>query len=82
MGKSGNIKDKVDRQLLHEYLWNHRVRGDFVPFTSKELAEKLGISVFQMSRIYGEMKDVGRVEKVGTRYRVFDPSVFAWNTKH
>lgn len=81
MGAGGNTKDKIDRQLLHEYLWNYRVRGDFVPFTTTELAEKLGISIYQMSRIFGELRDAGRVEKVGQKYRVFDPSVFAWTVK-
>lgn len=77
----GNTKDKIDRQLLHEFLWDNRGRGDFMVYSVTELSEKLGITIYSMSRILGQMRDVGRIEKVGRKYRIFDPSVFAWNSK-
>lgn len=75
----GNTKDKVDRQLLHEYLWKNRERGDFMPFAVGELADKLGVTIYTMSTILREMRETGRVKKVRGKYQVLDPSTHAWD---
>lgn len=79
MGRGpGNTTDKIDRHLLHEYLWSKRGRGDFMPFKVGELAEKLGVTIHTMSKILREMRDTGRVQKVGAKYQIFDPSHAKW----
>jgi len=79
--KPGNLSDKIDRQLLHEYLWMNRARGDFYPVSQKELAEKLGVTIFTLSRVFRELRDEGRVEKIRGKYRIFDPAHAAWTQK-
>lgn len=74
----GNTSDKVDRQLLHQFLWKYRDRSNFVTFQSGELAEMLGVSIWQMSRILGEMTEKGLLRKVNTKYVVVDPSIASW----
>jgi DNA-binding MarR family transcriptional regulator len=77
----GNTKDKVDRQLLHEYLWKNRGRGDMMMMGVGELAEKLGVTIYTMSTIMRELRDTGRVQKVRGKYQIFDPSEHAWTYK-
>jgi CRP-like cAMP-binding protein len=74
----GNTNDKIDRQLLHQFLWKYRDRSNFVTFQSGELAEMLGISIWQMSRILGEMTEKGLLRKVGKKYSVTEPALASW----
>lgn len=75
----GNLKDKVDRDLLHEYLWKHADRRGMYLGSQKDLAEKLGITNFTVSHIFREMKEGGRVKKVGRYYKITDPEKWRWN---
>ena len=75
---AGNLNDKVDRQLLHQFLWKYRDRSNFVTFQSGELAEMLGVSIWQMSRILGEMTEKGLLRKVGKKYAVIEPALASW----
>ena len=81
MGKRGpgSTSDKIDRHMLHEYLWDRRMRGGLVPFSVTELAEKLGVTIETMSRIMRELRDSGRVRKTGSKYFVNDPEMFSWD---
>lgn len=74
----GNTRDKVDRQLLHEYLWGMRDRNDLIPISQKELAEKLGIDQSTMSIIFREMRESGRLRRIGGKYQVLDPELHRW----
>lgn len=74
----GNTSDKVDRQLLHQFLWKYRDRNNFMTFGSGELAEMLGVSIWQMSRILGEMAEKGYLRKVGKKYIIIEPALASW----
>lgn len=75
----GNLKDKVDRDLLHEYLWKNSDRRGMYLGSQKDLAEKLGVTHFTISHIFREMKEGGRVKKVGRYYKITDPDKWRWN---
>ena len=80
--KVGNLKDKVDRGLLHEYLWKHRTRTNFMSGSQDELADGLGISKTAMSLILKEMAEYGMLVKVrrGT-WLIVDPHLYALGEK-
>lgn len=78
MATRGWTSDKIDRELLHEWLWTKRDRLGFIPYSQTELAEMLGITIYTLSSIFGELRDQGRVEKHRSKYKVFDPKVVAW----
>ena len=73
------VKDKVDRDLLHEYLWKTSARGGMVSMSQTVLADKLGVTIFTISHIFREMKEGGRLKKIGPKYYVVDPEVWRWN---
>lgn len=75
----GNTKDRIDRHMLHEYLWKHRGRNDMMMLSVTELADKLNVTIFTMSKIFGEMREAGRVQKIGRKYQIFDPSERVWD---
>ena len=75
---AGNLTDKIDRHMLHQYLWKNRDRSNFNTIRSKDLAEELGITVFTMSRIFGELAEKGFIKKVGTKYLIIEPKIAAW----
>jgi DNA-binding XRE family transcriptional regulator len=80
--KVGNIKDKVDRGLLHEYLWKHRTRTNHMSGSQDDLAEGLGISKTAMSLILKEMAEYGMLIKIrrGT-WQIVDPVLYAMGEK-
>ena len=47
--------------------------------TQKELADMLGLHEVTVSNILKELRESGRVKKVGKRTRVLDPSLTAWD---
>lgn len=75
----GNTTDKVDRDLLHQYLYKNSDRHHMMTISPSELADALGISVFHMSRILKEMKETGRLRVVGKRVEVVDPDLYMWS---
>jgi len=75
---AGNLTDKVDRHLLHQFLWKYRDRSNFMTFKSGQLAEDLGVTVYTMSGILSEMVEKGLLKKVGHKYVVVDPGIAAW----
>lgn len=74
----GRTDDKVDRGLLHEYMWKHRDGLDRYMGTQQDLAAKLGLTVFSLSHIFGEMVATGRVRKIRGRFYITDPKLWAW----
>lgn len=80
--KRGNLRDKVDRGLLHEYLWKHRTRGGFIAGSQIDLAEKLGIGKVAMTLILTEMAEKGMLIKHrrGT-WQIVDPQMYALGEK-
>lgn len=70
---------KVDRHLLHEYLWNHRGRGNFMSGTQAELAEEFQVTRATMSLIFTEMAQDGRLKRVkGNKFLIYDPELYQW----
>lgn len=69
---------KIDRHLLHEYLWNHRGRGNFMTGTQTELAEEFNVTRPTMSVIFKEMADDGRLKRVGAKFLIYDPVTYLW----
>lgn len=74
----GNITDKVDRDLLHDYLWKKADHNGRIPFTQDKLATDLGINKYTMSTIFREMYDTGRLRKNGSKTFVVDPAIWRW----
>ena len=80
MAGHGRTEDKIDRVMLHEWLWSKRDRNDFFQMSQSDLAAKLGVNIYTLSRIFGELAEQGRVEKHKSKYKIFDPAVIAWKT--
>ena len=80
--KVGNLRDKVDRGLLHKYLWKKRSRMDLMSGSQDDLAEGLGISKTAMSLILKEMAEHGMLIKLkrGT-WKIVDPQLYALGEK-
>lgn len=76
-----NNKDAIDRVLLHHFLWKYRARNDFLAFKTGELAQKLGVTVYTMSTILGQLVADGRLKRIGSKYIVVDPSLIVWTPK-
>lgn len=76
------MRDKIDRRLLHKFLWEHRDRYDRIAYSQNELAEMLDIHFATMSLILKEMAENGRLVKIrkGT-WKVVDPQVYAFENK-
>lgn len=75
----GQTKDKVDRFLLHQFLWKYRERGNLTHRRPGELAELLGIRNDTMSEILKEMCGKGMLKKARHwKYEIVDPEVFLW----
>ena len=69
---------KVDRQLLHEYLWEQRARGNFMSGTQAELAKEFHVTFATMSLIFKEMAEDGRLRRSGSKFLIYDPDVYRW----
>lgn len=74
----GNTTDKVDRDLLHQYLWKKRDSLGRYLGTQTALADDLGVTLFTLSRIFKEMEGAGRLRKIRGKYYVVDPKAWAW----
>lgn len=70
--------DKIDRQMLHEYLWKISGRNGMLLISQTELAEDLHVTIFTISNIFREMREDGRVTKVGSKYKITDPEMWRW----
>lgn len=77
-GQRGNIGDKVDRDLLHEFMWKHADHNGRFTMSQKELADALSVSVYTMSTIFHEMLVSGRLRKVKWNFFVMEPNLWRW----
>lgn len=73
---------KLDRDFLHQYIWNTRLPGNYMAFTQGELAEELGVTQATMSATFKDLADQGRVKKFGSKVKVFDPDVTKWTVQN
>lgn len=78
----GNNSDAVNRDLLHQYLFAKADRHQMVTISTGVLADELGVTIYCMSRILKEMKETGRIRKIGLRYEVTDPDIYMWTKTH
>lgn len=78
---AGNLSDKIDRDLLHDYMWRNSDRNKVWLGRPGELAEDLGIGSATMSIIFREMIVDGRMTKVKGKFYMVDPSVWAWTNR-
>jgi hypothetical protein len=77
----GNLYDKVDRDLLHSYMWRNSDRNGRWIGRPGDLAEGLGVNAATMSTILTEMVQDGRLLRQAARYVVIDPALWAWSNK-
>jgi DNA-binding MarR family transcriptional regulator len=64
----------IDREMLHELLWEQRYGDDLVDLNQQTLAEHLVVTKPTMSRVVKDLVTAGRLEKLGEHtYRVYDP---------
>ena len=71
---------KVDRNLLHEYLWEIRDRTDIVKIDQQALSDELNISNFTLSHLLRRMVEDGQLERLGnSRFIVKDPITWGFN---
>lgn len=69
----------IDRHALHEYLFSKANSRGLVTLSQRALAEQLGIHKNTLNEIFGEMKDAGKIKKIGAHsYKVEDPA--PWRT--
>ncbi len=82
MGARNTRRDKVDRELLHQYMWENTDRRAMFKLRSGDLAKSLGIHVGRMSMILAEMVEKGMLVKYGTtsnaKYKVISPEILKW----
>lgn len=71
---------KIDRKLLHEFLWTTRDRSGFMTQKQGQLAKEFGVTAATMSLIFKELIDDNRVKKMGKRWLVNDPAHLKWET--
>lgn len=72
-------KEKLDRDLLHDYLWeNSDHRTGVLKLTQLEIADRLMITNAHLSRIFSDFKRQGRISKKGLSFIVTDPAVWSW----
>lgn len=82
MKKPGNTKDKIDHDLLHDYLWKRSDRLNQMTISTGELADSLGVTIYSMSRIIGDMIKAGRLRRIGSKIEVIDPELYMWTHTH
>ena len=66
---------KIDRQLLHEFLWKTRGRGDYMTQTQLELSKEFGVTTATMRLIFQEMAEGNRLRRVGAKFLIRDTGV-------
>lgn len=60
---------RADRDEIHRKLWEARDRRDLVQIHQGRFAAHLGLTGPHLCRILKEFESVGRVKKIGARYR-------------
>lgn len=68
---------KVDRGLLHDYLWETKDRNDIVKINQQYLSKELNINSFTLSHLLIKMVEEGRLDRLGnSRFMVKDPTTW------
>lgn len=70
--------DAIDRDALHRYLWRKTNNRNRILVNVGALAEEIGIGEDHMGRIINQMRDKGRLKKVGRESKgillvIYDP---------
>lgn len=70
---------KIDRELLHKFLWETSDRSNFMTFSQGELAKEFNVTAATMSLIFKELIEDGRVKKIGAKWKIIEPDVHKWH---
>lgn len=73
-----HTRDKIDRDLLHEWLWKKSDHLNRISMSVTEIAAACGVTIYTMSHIFQEMRAAGRLRKTGRTYYVVDPRIWVW----
>lgn len=77
-----NMKEKIDRELFHEWLWENRGRRDVVSMSGFDIARHFGFSKYTPTRLFSEMLAQGKLKKMrGGKFVVIDPALFTSNNE-
>lgn len=71
-------KPKLDRQMLHEFLWEHKDRNGYLHGNACDLAKKFGVTKSTFSVILKEMEEQGRLVRQRRKFLIIDPQVHRW----
>lgn len=72
----------IDRNSLHNQLWDARDRHNRVKIHQRKFAKFLGITHTHMCRIIGDFEEEGRIRKIAAReknvgvYLITDPAEY------
>lgn len=80
-GTRGNLTEKLDRDLLHEYLWKTADKSGRMLMTQTDLAERLAVNRYHLSVIFREMMMAGRVRRAGSAFFITDPAAWKWTNR-
>ena len=71
-------RDRIDRDLLHVWLWDNRGRNGILgpEFRGAGLARQFGWSRHTPVRLFGELVEEGKLRKTKQGYQVVDPAMF------
>ena len=82
MRKKPKRLSKVNRYELLLYLWDNRLRGDYMHINMKQVAELLDMDWVYVKKIFGQMAKAGMVipggQGVGKKTKLVDPDKFIW----
>jgi len=77
-------RTKLDRDLLHKYLWDNSDRLGRIKINVTDLSADLGISRFGLQTVFreflagGRMKEFSRAAHGIKIYTITDPNVWRW----
>lgn len=79
---SRGFSSKINRYELLLYLWEHRLRGDYMHINMKQVAELLDMDWVYVKKVFAQMAKVGMVipggQGVGKKTKLVDPDKFVW----
>ena len=69
-------KNRIDRDLLHLWLWDHKKKNNIVHCSGSDLARTMKMSRHTPVRLFAELVDAGKLIKTRQGYQIVDPANF------